>query len=76
MYDFSNKTQNEASKLGICIDNNIIKQIDKQNLLGVFVDENLTWTAPIYHFCSTISCKVSLLKQLSLIVSLENHFYY
>ena len=33
-------TQNRASKLDITIDGNEIKQVDKQNLLGVYIDEN------------------------------------
>ena len=59
------RTQNEASKLDITIDGNEIKQVDKQNLLGVYTDENLLWTAHIDYLCSTISTKIFLLKQLS-----------
>ena len=59
------RTQNEASKLDITIDGNEIKQVDKQKLLGVYIDENLLWTAHIGYLCSTISTKISLLKQLS-----------
>ena len=59
------RTQNEASKLDITIDGNDIKQVDKQKLLGVYIDENLLWTAHIDYLCSTISTKISILKQLS-----------
>ena len=59
------RTQNEATKLDITIDGNEIKQVDKQKLLGVYIDENLLWTAHIDYLCSTISTKISLLKQLS-----------
>ena len=59
------RTQNEASKLDITIDGNELKQVDKQKLLGVYIDENLLWTAHIDYLCSTISTKISLLKQLS-----------
>ena len=58
------RTQNEASKLDITIDGNEIKQVDKQKLLGVYIDENLLWTTHI-DYLSTISIKMSLLKQLS-----------
>ena len=34
-----NRTQNEASKLDITIDGNEIKHVDKQKLLGVYIDE-------------------------------------
>ena len=39
--------------------------------MGVFIDENLSWTAHIDNLCSTISSKISLLKQLSLYVPVE-----
>ena len=51
------RTQNEASKLDITIDGNEIKQVDKQKLLGVYIDENLLWTTHIDYLCSTISTK-------------------
>ena len=59
------RTQNEASELDITIDGNEIKQVDKQKLLGVYIDRILLWTAHIDYLCSTISTKISLLKQLS-----------
>ena len=59
------RTQNEASKLDITIDCDEIKQVIKQKLLGVYIDENLLWTAHKDYFCSIISTKISLLKQLS-----------
>ena len=59
------RTQNEASKLDITIDGNEIKQVDEQKLLGAYIDENLLWTTHIDYLCSTISTKISLLKQLS-----------
>ena len=65
------RTQNEASKLEITIDGNEIKQVDKQKLLGVYIDENLLWTAHIDYLCSTISTKISLLNQLSRYVPVE-----
>ena len=45
------RTQNEATKLDITIDGNEIKQVDKQKLLGVYIDENLLWTAHIDYLC-------------------------
>ena len=71
------RTQNEASKLDITIDGNEIKQVNKQKLLGVYIDENLLWTAHIDYLCSTISTKISLLKQLSryIPVKVQKLFY-
>ena len=65
------RTQNKASKLDITIDGNEIKQVDKQKLLGVYIDENLLWTTHIDYLCSTISTKISLLKQLSTYVPVK-----
>ena len=67
------RTQNEASKLDITIEGNGIKQVNKQKLLGVYIDENLLWTAytPIDYLCSTISTKISLFKQISRYVPLK-----
>lgn len=62
---------NEASELTIYIGDNKIKQVDKQKLLGIFIDENLLWTAHIDYLCANISSKVSLLRQLSTYVPKE-----
>ena len=72
------RTQNEASKLDITIDGNEIKQVDKQKLLGVYIDEILLWTTHIDYLCSTISTKISLLKQLSTYVPMivQKLFFY
>lgn len=61
----------ETPELSIFIDHNKIKQVDKQKLLGVFIDENLLWTAHIDYLCASISSKVSLLRQLSTYIPLE-----
>ena len=55
------RAQNEAKKLDITIDGNKIKQVDKKKLLGVYIDENLLWTAYTDYLCSTTSTKISLL---------------
>lgn len=54
-----------SRKLNIQIDNNVIQNVPKQKLLGVFIDENLTWSSHIDHLCSLISSKISLLRQIS-----------
>ena len=63
----------QTQNINIRIENNKLKQVDKQTLLGVFIDENLSWTIHIdyIYLCSTISSKVSLWKQLSSYVSVE-----
>ena len=52
-------------ELSLYIDDNCIEKVTKQKLLGVFMDENLSWTPHIDHLCSLISTKISLLKQLA-----------
>ena len=65
MADGTRHKTREASALNIRIGNNKIKQVDKQTLLGLFIDANLLWTAHIDYVCANISSKVSLLKELS-----------
>ena len=42
-----------------------IKKVSNQKLLGVCIDENLSWTTHIEYLCKTVSSKISLLRQLS-----------
>ena len=57
--------------LNICIDGNKIKDVKKQKLLGIYIDENLRWTDHIDHLCANISSKISLLSQLSTYIPTE-----
>ena len=54
-----------------------IANVTKQKLLGIYIDENLQWSDHIDNLCSTISSKISLLKQLSLYIPVEvqKHYY-
>ena len=52
-------------KLNIRIDDNNIKAVSSQKLLGIIIDENLLWNPHIDYICSTISTRISLLRQLS-----------
>ena len=60
-----------SRKLNIQIENNSIQNVSKQNLLGIYIDENLTWSTHIDHLCSIIASKISLLRQVSEYVSVE-----
>ena len=42
-----------------------IKQVSKQKLLGIVIDENLSWTPQIDNLCSILSSKIMLLKHIS-----------
>ena len=56
---------NESRPLAIQVDGIDIQTLSKQKLLGVYIDEALTWTPQIDNLCSTISSKISLLRQLA-----------
>lgn len=60
-----------CQKLEINIDNNSIVSVNKQKLLGVYIDENLLWTSHIDYLCSTISSRISLLNQLAKYVPMK-----
>lgn len=64
------RTKN-SQQLNIYIDDNKIKSVNKQKLLGIYIDENLLWSDHIDYLCSNISSKISLLKQLSSYIPFE-----
>ena len=47
------------------------KKVTKRKQLGIYIDENLQRSDHIDYLCSTISSKISLLKQLSLYIPVE-----
>ena len=55
----------DSRKLEIHVDKFNIENVSKQKLLGVYIDENLNWSAHIDYLCSNVSSKISLLRQLS-----------
>ena len=55
----------DSRKLEIHVDDICIENVSKQKLLGVYIDENLNWSAHIDYLCSNISSKITLLRQLS-----------
>ena len=56
---------NMSHKLNIQANNICIQNVSKQKLLGIYIDENLTWSSHIDYLCSHISTKISLLRNLS-----------
>ena len=54
-----------------------IKHVSNQKLLGIHIDENLTWTTHIENLCKVVSSKISLLRQLSEYVPIhvQKQFY-
>ena len=69
---FGNKRRhNDMPELTLQCDGTFIERVSKHKLLGIFIDENLSWTPQIEYLCSVISSRISLLKQLSKYVSME-----
>ena len=54
-----------------------IQNVTTQKLLGVYIDENLTWSKHIDHLCSVVSSKISLLKHLAeyVPIDVQKRFY-
>lgn len=61
----------EARKLNIQVDDICLQNVSTQKVLGLHIDEHLTWTTHIDHLCSAISSKISLLRQLAEYVPMD-----
>ena len=59
------KRINDSRKLNLEVDEVCIQNMSTQKLLGVHLDQYLTWSAHIDNLCSAISSKISLLRQLA-----------
>ena len=42
-----------------------IDKVSTQRLIGIFIEDHLSWTSHIDHLCSTLSSKISILRQTS-----------
>ena len=58
--------------LEIYLDNELIKQVDSQKLLGITLDSTLNWDEQISVVCLNLTRRISLLKQLSKYVNMES----
>ena len=55
----------QAGPLSISIGNTQLNSVSSQKLLGLHIDETLSWTQHIDYLCSVVSSRISLLRQLS-----------
>ena len=55
----------QAGQLNIIIDDVQLKPVSSQKLLGIHIDETLSWNSHIDYLCSIISSRITLLKQPS-----------
>ena len=62
---------NMSNKLNIQVNDTCIQNVSKQKILGIYIDESLTWSSHIDYLCSHISTKVSLLRNPSKYVPVE-----
>lgn len=59
----------DKPQLNLKIDGHDIANVSQQKLLGLLIDDKLTWSAHIENVCSSLSSKISLLRQLANYVS-------
>ena len=61
----------DAQFLNLLIDAHDVKHVPQQKLLGLHIDDKLSFTTHIDKLCSEISPKISFLRKLSTYVSIE-----
>ena len=68
----SRQNLSNNDELSITIDNEDISNVDNQKLLGIFIDETLSWDKQIDSVCLNITRRITLLKLLSKYVDMAN----
>ena len=58
--------EHDTYLLDLSADGNKIEKVPKQKLLGIVIDDHLSWAPHIDYLCSTISSKISLLRHISI----------
>ena len=58
--------EHDPNLLDLSVDGNKIEKVPKQKLLGIVIDDHLSWAPHIDYLCSTISSKISLLRHISI----------
>ena len=66
---FRNRGKKVKNNLNINIDGVNINQVTSAKFLGLYIDEQLTWTNHIRHISSKISKNIGIIRKLSYIVS-------
>ncbi|CAC5410806.1 unnamed protein product [Mytilus coruscus] len=62
--------------LNLTVGNSHIRDVNGEKLLGVFIDENLEWTAQIDTLCTKISTRLNLLSRIKKSLPLETRKLY
>ena len=61
----SKKRVQDEYQLVLRTETHTIDKVSTQKLLGIFIDDHLSWNSHIDHLCSTLSSRISLLRQIS-----------
>lgn len=61
----------DSPQLNLNIDGHDICNVSQQKLLGLVIDDKLTWSAHLDNLCSALSSKISLLRKLATYVSID-----
>ena len=69
--------EHDTYLLDLSADGKKIEKVPKQKLLGIVIDDHLSWAPHIDYLCSTISSKISLLRHISIYVpqNIQKIFY-
>ena len=62
--------------LNLSVGNSHIRDVNCEKLLGVFIDENLEWTAQIDILCTKINTRLNLLSRIKKSLPLETRKLY
>ena len=55
----------KTAELVVDIDGRSLENVPEQKLLGIKIDQTLSWNSQIDYVCKNVSRKITLLKQLS-----------
>ena len=58
--------------LDIYLEDELIKQVDTQKLLGIIIDKSLDWNEQISAVCLNLTSRIPLLKQLSKYIHVDS----
>jgi len=65
------KARSSTDNLRLNINGIILEQIKEFNLLGVTIDEHLTWQSQINSVCRKLNFKLALLKRINYFINYE-----
>ena len=69
---FGSKNKTSNCNLNVHIKDKILSQISDCKLLGIYIDENLTWKKHCTELCKKISKKFDLMKRLHSVLPLHS----